>query len=283
MKTLAAARVREYGRAVESLGDYGRTIELGLRVVMQNRAREISIAGPLHRRLGAVVFGSEQGLCGAFNERIASFAVDKMNELGIKPEDRAVVVIGERVAANLGEAGQDIERSFSYSQGYLGITQVILQVLTRIQEWDSKEKVDTIVLFHNEPESRASFRPGMKYLLPIDSEWLNGLAGRKWPGRTIPTFTMDWDELFFGLIRRHLFFLIYRAFVLSLASENTSRLVAMQTATRNIEDRLGELRVEYQNMRQTAITSELLDIVTSYEALTGRGEHSGSATFPGAP
>lgn len=272
METLAAARVREYGRAVESLVEYSRTVEMGLQVVMRNRPREMTVKAPVHKRVGAVIFGSEQGLCGAFNEQIAAYAVNTMDKLGIKAEDRAVVVVGERLESHLQAAGQAIEQRYTFFGDHLGMTQVILMVLTKIEEWDLRRGLDAIVLFHNTPESKATFRPQMQYLLPVDVEWLLGLAKREWEGRSIPTFTMDWDRLFAALIRQHMFFLIYRAFVESLASENTSRLIAMQAATRNIEERLGELSVKYHNTRQSSITSELLDIINGYEAMSGREE-----------
>jgi F-type H+-transporting ATPase subunit gamma len=59
----------------------------------------------------------------------------------------------------------------------------------------------------------------------------------------------------------------YRAFAESLASENASRLAAMQAAERSIDERLEELRGEFRYQRQHAITEELLDIVSGFEAL----------------
>ncbi len=70
-------------------------------------------------------------------------------------------------------------------------------------------------------------------------------------------------------MRQYLFFSRYRAFVESLASENASRLMAMQMAERNIGEHLNELTVQFHRRRQEAISEELLDVVTGFEALTG--------------
>ena len=70
-------------------------------------------------------------------------------------------------------------------------------------------------------------------------------------------------------MRRYLFATLYRAFADALASEHASRLAAMQAAERNIEQQLEELRAEFARTRQDAITSEILDIVGGFEALTG--------------
>ncbi|PVE33232.1 F0F1 ATP synthase subunit gamma, partial [Enterococcus faecalis] len=65
----------------------------------------------------------------------------------------------------------------------------------------------------------------------------------------------------------HLFVSLFRAFAESLASENAARLVSMQAAERNIEERLDELHKLYHHQRQNAITSELLDIISGFELL----------------
>ena len=79
---------------------------------------------------------------------------------------------------------------------------------------------------------------------------------------------MDVDQLFSSLVRQYLFFTLYRAFVEFLASDNASRLLSMQAAEKNIEEHLNDLNVQFHRQRQAAITSELLDVVTGFEALT---------------
>jgi F-type H+-transporting ATPase subunit gamma len=83
----------------------------------------------------------------------------------------------------------------------------------------------------------------------------------------LPLFTMDWMTLFSALIRQYLFVFLFRAFAESLASENASRLASMQGAERNIHSQLSELTMQYHQQRQMAITEELLDIVSGFEAL----------------
>ena len=78
---------------------------------------------------------------------------------------------------------------------------------------------------------------------------------------------MNWDDLFSALIRRQTFYSLFMVFIESIASESNSRLIAMQRAEKNIEERIAELNTSFQRVRQTSITSELIDIVTGYEAL----------------
>jgi F-type H+-transporting ATPase subunit gamma len=269
MKSLAASRVREYDQAVASIEEYGRTIASGLQVAMKNRPREIAVRPSRRNRIGAIVLGSDQGLCGNFNERIADHAIAKMGELGITAESRAVVVVGERPALYLETAGYALEDRLPFVGDHGAITRVILKVLEKIEEWDIRRRVERIALFYNKPTEGATFQPEMQYLLPLDLAWLQGLGEQKWPGRSIPTFPVDWDSLFAGLVKQHIFFTIYRAFIESMASENTSRLRAMQAAQKNIDQRLDDLHVGYNRMRQSSVTSELLDISTGFQAITG--------------
>ena len=80
-------------------------------------------------------------------------------------------------------------------------------------------------------------------------------------------FTMAPDRLLSFLMRQYLFVGFFRAVAESLASENSARIVAMQGAERNIEERLTELTARYHQHRQMNITSELLEVVAGFEAL----------------
>jgi F-type H+-transporting ATPase subunit gamma len=81
---------------------------------------------------------------------------------------------------------------------------------------------------------------------------------------------MDRARLLYDLLGQYLFVTLYQALAESLASENAARLAAMQAAENNIEERLKDLRLQYNQLRQSTITEELLDIVAGFEALTGK-------------
>jgi F-type H+-transporting ATPase subunit gamma len=83
----------------------------------------------------------------------------------------------------------------------------------------------------------------------------------------VPTFRGDWEALFASLVRQYFFVSLYRAFAESLASEHGSRLAAMQMAEDNVEERLDDLQSRFHRTRQNAITEELLDITSGFEAL----------------
>ena len=79
--------------------------------------------------------------------------------------------------------------------------------------------------------------------------------------------TVAEEELLLSLQREYLFVSLFRASAESLSSENAARIQSMQSAERNITERLSELRSEFHQSRQTSITEELLDVVSGFEVL----------------
>jgi F-type H+-transporting ATPase subunit gamma len=270
MKGLAASSIWQYEAAVESLSGYFRAVEMGLHIVLRDRSVRVLFPEPaLGNRLGAIILGSDQGMVGGFNRQIATYAVDRMNALQVKRGNRSMLAVGIRVTAHLEERRQPIEEHFSTPGSIAGITPMVQELLLHIEDWRWQRELDRIVLFHQRSLSGASYRPHMVHLLPLDLEWLRSLRRNPWPSRVLPTFTMDWQELFAAFIREYFFVALYRAFAESLASENASRLASMQAAEKNIEERLEELNAKFHHERQRSITEELLDIVTGSEALAG--------------
>ena len=268
MKALAAASIRQCELAVESLAEYNRTIETGLQIILWNRPEAIPANSLSGKRRGIIVFGSDQGMCGSFNEQAATFAIDTIKALPEREEDRVVLVVGSRLVGRLEDAGCAVREQFPIPSTVSGITSAVQDVLLKVDELRFQEGVEQFLLIHHRPGASARSAPATVQLLPIDAPWLRGLAKRHWDSRSLPTFTMDWRELFSALIRQHLFVSLYRAFAESMASENASRLASMQAAEKNIQDHLSVLAVEYHQGRQQSITEELLDIVAGFETLT---------------
>lgn len=269
MKALAAVSIRQYEKAVESLVEYNRTTELSLHVVLTGRGQElleedIQSGG----RVGAVIFGSDQGMCGQFNDVIADYALSNLIELGFAEQERMLMSIGIRVEGRLLDAGYPSQKQIPLPGSVSGITRSVQATLLTIDDWRLNRGVSSVYLFYNRSISGAAYRPTTVRLLPIDVERLRSMETKTWPSHSLPIFTMERRRLLAALIRQHLFVLLFRAFAESLASENAARLTAMQSAEKNIEDRLLLLNQEYHGLRQNSITSELLDIVSGFEVLT---------------
>lgn len=267
MKALAAVSIRQYQRAVESLNDYSRTVDMGLQVILRQSRDTFRAPAAQRGLMGAIVFGTDQGLCGQFNNIIAQHALDYMERTDIPKERRIVISVGMRTADILEDAGQKVFEIISTPGSTAGITAMVQDITMVLEDWRFKNAVEYMYLFYNEYISGATYKPHTQKLLPLDRQWLTELRKRRWDSRSLPIYTMEWQTIFRSLIREYLFVSIYRAFANSLASENASRLAAMQNAEKNIEERLEELGVQFHRQRQMTITEELFDIIAGFEAL----------------
>lgn len=271
MKSLAAVKIRQYEKAVDALEDYNRTVEMALRVVVR-RAHEIGKRRQIQSNgsLGAVILGSDQGMCGQLNDQVVTHALKAMQRLEMSIDRRRVLAMGLRVSALLDAQGQPVEETFSLPGSVDGITVKVQDLLLRIQAWTDVQGLDQVFLFYSRPVSAATYRPHSVRLLPVDEQWLKTMREKSWPTRMLPMFTMDRERLFWALIQQYLFVSLFRAIAESAASENASRLASMQGAEKNIREQLAELNSRYHQQRQMTITEELLDIVSGFEALKGR-------------
>jgi len=271
MKSLAAVKIRQYEKAVDALEDYNRTVEMALRVVVR-RAHEIGKRRQVQSNgsLGAVILGSDQGMCGQLNDQVVTHALKAMQRLEISIDRRRVLAMGLRVSALLHAQGQPVEETFSLPGSVDGISAKVQDLLLRIQAWTDVQGLDQVFLFYSRPVSAATYRPHSVRLLPVDEQWLKTMREKSWPTRMLPMFTMDRERLFWALIQQYLFVSLFRAIAESAASENASRLASMQGAEKNIREQLVELNSRYHQQRQMTITEELLDIVSGFEALKAR-------------
>ncbi|MFZ6030143.1 MAG: F0F1 ATP synthase subunit gamma [Chloroflexota bacterium] len=270
MKALAAVNIRQYEEAVAALAEYNHAIELGLQIALRHKPAEIKIAQRvLEAPLGAIVWGSDQGMVGQFNQEVAGQAHKVLDKSHFCERRCTLLAIGRRVTAQMAQSGRRPLDSLPVPSSLAGITPMVQDLLLRIETWREERQIEQVLLFYNTPTGGASYRPRVQQLLPVDLRWLRELESRPWRSRGLPTYNLNWDALFAALIREYFFVSLYRAFAASLASENASRLASMQAAEKNIDERLDTLRAQYHHLRQSSITEELMDIVAGYEVLTG--------------
>ncbi|MEO1131802.1 MAG: F0F1 ATP synthase subunit gamma [Cyanobacteria bacterium J06639_1] len=269
MKALAAASIRQYELSVASLARYDRTLTLALQAVLQRSPPDWSqFVVPAVRRTGWVVLGSDRGMCGQFNERIGQFAVERLEADGISADRVLIACVGDRAGATLERAGWSVASRLVVPSSIAGVVPVVQAIVLTLEEWRTSHQVDRISVVHARPLGSSTYQPTCQQLFPLDVDHLKALRATPWPGRSLPTYASEGDRLLSALIRQVFFVSLYRACAESLASENASRLMSMQVAEKNVAERLAQYEFEFQQQRQTSITSELLDIVAGFEALT---------------
>jgi len=212
MKALAASSIGQYEQAVSALADYSRTVELGLsvcfredppRVLMGEHKRQTSAGA-----IGAVVFGSDQGLVGQFNEVIADYA---LKTLAAQPGQHRVWAVGERVQARLADAGLPLRGFFPVPNSVKAITPLVGQILLESDTRGSHGEIAELHLFYNRPTSRAVYAPVNQRLLPLDERWRSELATLPWPTENLPEVIGSSTTTLLALIHEYLFVSLFRA------------------------------------------------------------------------
>jgi len=270
MKAVAASSIGQYENSVRALADYYRTVELGLGVCFRHSGPATSLPQPNQESegspIGAVVFGSDQGLVGRFNDVVADHAIKTLKNLPGEPQFWAV---GERVQARLQDAGLPLLGLFPVPNSVKAITPLVGRILLESETRQGQSEARKLYLFYNRPTSGSVYAPVSQRMLPLDATWHRKLAERPWPTKSLPEVIGGGTAPLRVLIREYLFVSLFRACAESLASENASRLAAMQRADKNIDELLEDLNGTFHRLRQSGIDEELFDVISGFEALVG--------------
>ncbi len=273
MKAVAASSIGQYEQSVRALGDYYRTVELGLGVCLRGLGSAALIPEATRRTeeggIGAVVFGSDQGLVGQFNDVVADYAIQA---LGTRSERAKVWAVGERVHSHVKDAGLPLAGFFAVPSAVRAIPALVGEILLAFEALSDQHEMFELHLFYNRPVSAAAYESVSERLLPLDEDWLRQRAKLPWPTGTLPEIVGGGIATLRALIREYLFVSLFRACAESLASENASRLAAMQRADKNIDELLEDLNRTFHRLRQSRIDEELFDVISGFEALRTEDE-----------
>lgn len=265
MKTVAASSIVQYEKSVLALADYYRSVELGLGVCFRESG---PIPVPAEQKaaathaFGAVVFGSDQGLVGQFNDVVADYAIATLTAQSAKS---VIWAVGERVHARLSDAGMNLNGLFTVPNSVMAITPLVGQILVESEMSHSQGEISELHLFYNRPTSGAVYSPVTQRLLPLDENWHRTLFKLPWPTKILPEVMGGGTSTLRAFIREYLFVSLFRASAESLSSENASRMAAMQRADKNITDLLVDLNGTYHRLRQSGIDEELFDVIAGFE------------------
>lgn len=271
MKILAAINIASYEKAVKALQHYYYSIELGLMacliqspqilLAVENKKTEI-------RRTGIVVFGSDQGLVGQFNDQIAEYTHSELRSISA---EKIIWPVGERVYSRLIEYPDlKVKNPLTVPNSIGQITTLISQLLDDIESEKTKAEIEQLFIFYNSPKTGAKFEPTGLCLLPIDKKWMSSFAVKKWTTNMTPEVIDGVDFTFETLIRQHLFTSIIKACTESLTSENACRLSSMQVAEKHIDEQLERQHLQYNRERQNLIDEELYDVISGFEVIRNK-------------
>lgn len=265
MKTLAAINAAPYEQAAQSIEAYHQTILQGLAAFVY-RTGGVSLlteATQPHRRL-VVVFGSDHGLCGSYNELLA----DKVSQYSTSQPiaQQHILCIGSRLANALLEHELPADVVLMPPASADGVGRLAGDIVTRIERLGRGQPLAhlAVTLIFTQRAEHGYQETVTRNLLPLDKALLQ--PQQRWHSRSLPDYTMNAEALLASLIRNHVFASVFRASAEAMVTENATRLALMQQAEQSVDEQLEAVQQELSSVRQDEITNELMDIVIGHLA-----------------
>ena len=264
MKSLAAVNIRQYEATAEAMDEYKDIVDTAWQALFKNRPQLPTKR--LSNQAVLLVLGSDQGMCGQFNENIIQYALQKAQSYKDEGMETIFWTAGERVRAGI-EEKEKVEEHFFLPASPTAIGDLMHEIVTHFAERHENRKIETFIIYYNRLEHGGIYSSISQQILPLKPYYDENKRLKTWPTRCLPLIRMDTGVFFEHLFHQHIFGAIYKAFSQSLASENAARLAAMQAAEKNIVEMEETLQGKFRETRQNAITAELLDIISGFEAL----------------
>jgi F-type H+-transporting ATPase subunit gamma len=267
MKTMSAINAVPYEHAAQAVESYHQTVLSGLRAfVIKTGPIAMPVAVQAERIL--VVFGSDHGLCGNYNEVLATRAKTEAAKAGAESSVR-VLCVGVRMNDALSDQGLKPEVTLLPPASADGIGRLASDIVTRLDEIGSGDVHNRIAvtLLFTQRAGTGQREPVVSPLLPLAPSLLSDPAKAGWQSRSLPSYTMQATPLFSALLRNYIFASVFSASAEAMVTENAARLALMQQAEQAVDERLEEVGGQFRLMRQDEITNELMDIIIGFEAL----------------
>lgn len=265
MMMVSSAKEKRAERFIQNLRPYERTMQRILHPLLNGENDEI-IASPFMevrpvKRVAIVVFSSNTGLAGRFNDAVAvklREAVDDYKSLG--NENLLLYPVGEKITKAIIKMGLQPQEDYSMladKPSYVDSR----HLARRLMEMFEDGKVDRVELIYHQFKSIRTQVLTRELFLPIKIEVLEQEAAKTKRADVEYILEPDKNSLLEHIIPKVLKIRLFAAHVDSVTSEHAARMTAMQIATDNADDLVEELRLDYNKLRQQSITNELLDIM----------------------
>ena len=268
MKMVAAAKLR---RAQES-AEKGRPYSEKMNNIILNLSSGISDKENAPKLLSGsgndkvhlcVVMTSDRGLCGGFNSNIIKKAKSYFAKLVEEEKDLKIITVGSKGSDQLKRAyGDNIIANISFKESkhanYFDADKVGKMVIEKF----GAEEFDVCTIFYNQFKNVITQIPQAQQIIPLNVE-----NSEEDKSEDSYEFEPDEDEILSNLLPKNISTQIFKAMLENSASEQGSRMSAMDNATRNAGEMVDKLTIEYNRSRQAAITKELIEIISGAESL----------------
>jgi len=257
MRAIASMRVQEALRALTSVRQYGSALAAAVREALAIAADEHIAQGESQRggRRAIVVFTSEHGFVGGFNERL-------IEETGVKPEaGDMLLIVGSRGAALASDRGLAVASTHAMATRLASVPDVVQRVQEGLYPRIASAEIMRAEVLFGSHQGSGAIAIERRQLFPLD------LSVRRERSEPVPLHDLPAAELLERLTAEYILSQLTEAATESLAAENAARFAAMEAAHDNVGKKLQALRLDASRARQEEVTTELLDLVIGQQAV----------------
>lgn len=266
MKMISSAKMRKATWQLQRLNPYRKMVQhvISHLLVTDQEFNSPLIATRELQRVALVVFGSDDGLCGAFNinifKQLLATIAEYRREYGDKL-DITVVPVGKKLTkASLKIAGPDLQVELVDYVNTRSDSEQLHRFATMLCDRFLSKEFDRVEMLYMHFITTSRQRFTRDQLLPVSYQKLADAMDAR-AANSPCLFEPDAATLFETVLPLHIRSMMQDVFTQSAASEQSARVMAMQTASDNAKELLDELNLEYNKLRQQSITTELLDII----------------------
>jgi F-type H+-transporting ATPase subunit gamma len=273
MKLVSAAKLRKAQEAVTRSRYYTDALNTLLAEIVQE-AGGADFSHPLMeahsevKNIGVLVIGGGRGLCGGYNTNLNKRVDAFVKEKAAAGNNVQVVsyILGKKPAEHYRRVKRSYEKSFEKLSEDAN-TWPVDEVCRELEQMFLDRKIDELYVVFTKFKSALSMTPTVDKLLPMDPSTLPAVTAKEGQGGGTTIFEPSAREVFSALIPRIMRSKVRQASLDAKASEQGSRMTAMENATKNATELIYNLDLKYNKLRQSRITAELLDIIGGAEAL----------------
>ncbi len=264
MKMVAAAKLRKSQSRMLEMRPYADKMNSVIASLSSERESQHPLITPRQRKtVEIVVITSDKGLCGAFNSNILKDAVNFISEHEKEGFNISVSAIGKKASDYFKRRNIAMRKSWTGLSGKI-VYSDISEISSDIIENYVNEKTDEVFIIYNEFKTVIAQKVSIVKLLPMSDIEASGEAEDL---SASFLYEPSREEIFNQLLPKNMEIQVFRAMLESQASEEAARMTAMENATKNADEMIDKLTLQYNKARQASITKELMDIVGGVEAL----------------
>ena len=268
MKMVAAAKLKKAQEEAEKGRPYSEkmsNIILNLTKTVNDPANapKLLVGNGIDKTYLCVVATADRGLCGGFNTNICKLARKEFKKILDEKKELKIITIGSKGHDQLKRSfGNYIIQNISFKNRKKLSFKEAEEICKIIINLYNQKQFDKCIIFYNNFKNVITQIPQNKQLIPVDLETKkNNNAEFSYE------FEPDEEEILDELLPKNISTQIYKAFLENAASEQGSRMTAMDNATRNAGDLVDKLTINYNRSRQASITKELIEIISGAESL----------------